>query len=40
MARQQCAVIGIGQTKYYKKLEYSLDGLVRWAAQNALDDAA
>ena len=39
MARQQCAVIGIGQTKYSKKLEVSLDGLVRWAAQEALDDA-
>jgi len=39
MARQQCAVIGIGQTRYYKKLDLSLDGLVRWAAQEALDDA-
>ena len=39
MARQQCAVIGIGQTRYKKKLDVSLDGLTRWAAQAALDDA-
>ena len=39
MGREQCAVVGIGQTRYRKKLELSLDGLVRWAAQGALDDA-
>jgi acetyl-CoA C-acetyltransferase len=39
MARQQCAVIGLGQTNYKKKLDVSLDGLTRWAAQEALDDA-
>jgi len=39
MSREQCAVIGIGQTNYKKKLDVSLDGLVRWAAQEALDDA-
>ena len=39
MARQQSAVIGIGQTDYKKKLDVSLDGLTQWAAEAALDDA-
>ncbi|GAA3979191.1 thiolase domain-containing protein [Actinomadura viridis] len=38
MARA-CAVIGIGQTDYRKRLEVTLDGLVRWAALEALEDA-
>jgi len=33
------AVIGIGQTDYRKQLELTLDGLVRWAALEALEDA-
>ena len=39
MAAERCAVIGLGQTYYKRKLEVSLDGLVRAAAQEALDDA-
>jgi acetyl-CoA C-acetyltransferase len=40
MATQPCAVIGIGQTKHKKKRDdVSLPGLVREAAQRALDDA-
>jgi acetyl-CoA C-acetyltransferase len=38
MARP-CAVVGIGQTKYSKRLDVTLDGLVRIAALRALDDA-
>ena len=38
MARP-CAVVGIGQTDYKRRLEVSLDGLVRIAALDALDDA-
>ena len=38
MARP-CAVIGIGQTDYRKQLELTLDGLVRWAALEAVEDA-
>ena len=38
MARP-CAVIGIGQTDYRKRLDLTLDGLVRWAALEALADA-
>jgi acetyl-CoA C-acetyltransferase len=38
MARP-CAVIGIGQTDYRKRLDLTLDGLVRWAALEALEDA-
>lgn len=38
MARP-CAVVGIGQTDYRKRLEVSLEGLVRWAALEALEDA-
>ena len=38
MARRS-AVIGIGQTDYRKQLELTLDGLVRWAALEALEDA-
>ncbi|HEY1466938.1 MAG TPA: thiolase domain-containing protein, partial [Acidimicrobiales bacterium] len=38
MARP-CAVIGTGQTDYRKKLDLTLDGLVRWAAIEALEDA-
>ena len=38
MARP-CAVVGIGQTDYRRRLEVSLDGLVRIAALDALDDA-
>ncbi|MEO5874461.1 MAG: thiolase domain-containing protein, partial [Streptosporangiaceae bacterium] len=34
-----CAVVGIGQTDYRKRLEVSLEGLVRWAALEALADA-
>lgn len=33
------AVIGIGQTDYRKRLDLTLDGLVRWAALEALADA-
>ena len=36
---ERCAVIGIGQTKYAKRHEITVDGLVRWAAKNALEDA-
>ena len=37
---QPCAVIGIGQTKHeVKRLDVSIAGLVREAAQRALDDA-
>jgi acetyl-CoA C-acetyltransferase len=40
MSAQPCAVIGIGQTKHKKKRDdVSLPGLVREAAQRALDDA-
>src|ERR671938_149785 len=39
MARP-CAVVGIGQTKYAKRLDVTLDGLVRMAALRALEDAA
>src|ERR1700727_1425155 len=38
MARP-CAVIGTGQTDYRKKLDLTLDRLVRWAAIEALEDA-
>jgi len=38
MARRS-AVIGIGQTDYRKQLEVTLDGLVRWAALEAVADA-
>ena len=38
MARP-CAVIGIGQTDYRKRLDVTLDGLVRMAALEALADA-
>ena len=38
MARRS-AVIGIGQTDYRKQLELTLDGLVRWAALEAVADA-
>ena len=38
MARP-CAVIGIGQTDYRKRLDVTLDGLVRIAALEALADA-
>jgi acetyl-CoA C-acetyltransferase len=38
MARPS-AVIGIGQTDYRKQLELTLDGLVRWAALEAVEDA-
>ncbi|GAA2731302.1 thiolase domain-containing protein [Actinocorallia aurantiaca] len=38
MARP-CAVVGIGQTDYRRRLEVSLEGLVRWAALEALEDA-
>ncbi|XVQ08299.1 thiolase domain-containing protein [Spirillospora sp. CA-255316] len=34
-----CAVVGIGQTDYRKRLDVSLEGLVRWAALEALEDA-
>jgi acetyl-CoA C-acetyltransferase len=34
------AVVGIGQTKYKRRLDVTLDGLVRWAAMEALEDAA
>ncbi|MGI9603784.1 MAG: thiolase domain-containing protein [Acidimicrobiales bacterium] len=34
-----CAVVGIGQTDYRKRLDVSLDGLVRIAALDALADA-
>src|SRR5204862_282306 len=37
---EQCAVVGIGQTKHKKRRDdVSLPGLVREAAQRALDDA-
>jgi acetyl-CoA C-acetyltransferase len=40
VASQPCAVVGIGQTKHKKKRDdVSLPGLVREAAQRALDDA-
>ena len=39
MARP-CAVIGTGQTDYRKKLDLTLDGLVRWAAIEALEEAS
>ena len=38
MARP-CAVVGIGQTKYRRQLDVSLEGLVREAALGALEDA-
>jgi acetyl-CoA C-acetyltransferase len=38
MARP-CAVVGIGQTKYKRQLPVTLDGLVREAALQALEDA-
>jgi acetyl-CoA C-acetyltransferase len=34
-----CAVIGIGQTRYKRRLDVTLDGLVRWAALAAMEDA-
>ena len=34
-----CAVVGIGQTDYRRSLDVSLDGLVRWAALEAVADA-
>ncbi len=40
MSHQPCAVVGIGQTKHKKRRDdVSLPGLVREAAQRALDDA-
>ncbi|GDX30363.1 acetyl-CoA acetyltransferase [Actinomycetes bacterium] len=40
MSHQPCAIIGIGQTKHKKRRDdVSLPGLVREAAQRALDDA-
>ena len=40
MSSQPCAVVGIGQTKHKKRRDdVSLPGLVREAAQRALDDA-
>jgi len=40
VSSEPCAIIGIGQTKYKKKRDdVSLPGLVREAAQRALDDA-
>ncbi len=39
MAREQAAVIGIGQTKYKRRLPVTVDGLVRDAALKALADA-
>ena len=36
---ERCAVIGLGQTKYQKRHDLTVDGLVRWAAKNALEDA-
>jgi len=40
VSKQPCAVIGIGQTKHKKRRDdVSLPGLVREAAQRALDDA-
>ncbi|ROO85048.1 acetyl-CoA C-acetyltransferase [Actinocorallia herbida] len=36
---RRCAVVGIGQTDYRRRLEVSLEGLVRWAALEALEDA-
>src|SRR5262249_59106282 len=38
MARPS-AVVGIGQTDYRRQLDVTLDGLVRWAALDALADA-
>ena len=40
MSKQPCAIVGIGQTKHKKRRDdVSLPGLVREAAQRALDDA-
>jgi acetyl-CoA C-acetyltransferase len=40
VSSQPCAIVGIGQTKYKKRRDdVSLPGLVREAAQRALDDA-
>ncbi|MCA9512144.1 MAG: thiolase domain-containing protein [Myxococcota bacterium] len=39
MAAERCAIVGLGQTKYKRKLDVSLDGLVRDAALEALADA-
>jgi len=39
MAAERCAIVGLGQTKYKRKLDVSLDGLVRDAARKALADA-
>ena len=40
MSHEPCAIVGIGQTKYKKRRDdVSLPGLVREAAQRALDDA-
>jgi acetyl-CoA C-acetyltransferase len=40
MAKQRCAVVGVGQTKHASKREdVSIAGLVREAAKRALDDA-
>ena len=38
MARPS-AVVGIGQTDYRRQLDVTLDGLVRWAALEAVEDA-
>ena len=38
MARP-CAVIGTGQTDYRRELDLTLDGLVRWAAIEVLEEA-
>ena len=37
--KQNCAVVGVGQTKYQTTRQTSIAGLVREAALNALDDA-
>jgi len=40
VSKQPCAIVGIGQTKHKKRrYDVSLPGLVREAAQRALDDA-
>jgi acetyl-CoA C-acetyltransferase len=36
---ERCAIIGTGQTKYARRRELSMDGLVREAALRALEDA-
>ncbi|MDP6244709.1 MAG: thiolase domain-containing protein, partial [Myxococcota bacterium] len=36
---ERCAVVGIGQTQYARCIPFSMEGLVRQAAQRALEDA-